>query len=135
MKTKYVITTDSFNQKTISVYEDKEEWLKAIDEEAFSMGRDNFYVEVYEVESEEEPKSEKVKIFGTQGRRDSWAYRANIPDSWGEPIFRQEIMRVDIWEDEENEGKYIAGDSMHTESYDSEEEAREYEAPSQYLTY
>ena len=133
---KYVIREVKFNNVNIIVFENEIEWKKEIDEIAVdSIHRGTFSVEVYEVpeNTEEEKETEKVIIFGTQGRKDRSVYVDIIPEEWGEPIFTQEIKYFEILENEE--GKYYISTDYNNELYDDKEELIDIEFPSQYINF
>lgn len=135
--TKYLIIEEHFNNRRIKTFQDENEWRNSIDEIAVdSIDRGSFRIEVYEFEQEieEEIKTQKVKIFGTQGRKDTSVYVSTIPEEWGVPIFCQEIEYFQILQNEEN-GKYYPSYDSYVEEYDTKEECIEKESPSQYLNY
>ena len=132
---KFVIIEENFNDRRIKSFDNENEWLKEIDEVAIdSINKGTFNIGVFEFEnSEEEIETEKIKIFGTQGRRDSSAYVDTIPEEWGEPIFNQEIEYFQILEDEE--GKYYTSEDYDNEKYNTREECIKNECPSQYINF
>ena len=133
--TKYVITECNFGNQRISTFHTKEEWKKVIDKFAENTIRGEFYVDVYEFEEEiqEEIETKKIKIFGTQGRRDRSVYVDTIPEEWGEPIFSDKIQYFEISENEE--GKFVSSTDTECTEYDSYEECYDVESPSQYINY
>ena len=132
---KFVIIEENFNGRRIKSFDTKEEWLKEIDELAIdSINKGTFNVEVFEFEhTEEDIETEKVKIFGTQGRKDQSAYVDSIPEEWGNPIFTQEVEYFEILEN--NKGKFYASYECSEIGYDTKEEIIDSDAPSQYIDF
>ena len=134
---KFVIIEENFNGKTIISFDRKEDWLKEIDELSIdSINKGTFNVEVFEFEnSEEEIETEKVKIFGNQGRKDRAVYVDSIPEEWGNPIFTQEIEYFEILENKETGKYYTSEDFLIREEYNTKEECIKNESPSKYIDF
>jgi len=125
---RYTIEEDNFGGKDITTFDSREDWLEAIDRQAFRGFKGNFNIAIYDIEDKtKEIETKKVKIFGTQGRKDKLVYYDSIPEEWGEAILNQEVEYITYYEED---NKYICSSGN---SYDSYDEMWEDEAPSQYL--
>ena len=134
---KFIIEENLFNNIRITAFDNKNEWLKEIDELAIdNINKGTFNIKVFEFEnSEEEIETEKIKIFGSQGKKNSCAYVDKIPEGWREPIFTQEIEYFQILENIETGKYYTSEDYGIREEYNTKEECIKNESPSKYIDF
>jgi hypothetical protein len=121
MKTIYVIKTIFFKNTKIETFEDRKEWEDRIDfiAQHYSL-RDRFEVSIYQV-SENDENVERGRAGGYD-----WA---RIPESW-ELVDSQYVECYQIIECEHGGYRELSTG----EYYDTEDEAVEFNAPSQFLT-
>lgn len=154
MKKIYTISRQSYDDISTDIYTDRAEWEKAIDtasEQEYTQGKGRgIDVSIYEI-----PDDTQVSISSDRGwtgkeyrGRRVYANHDKIiitkTDENGDEVEEEidapvETQKINYWyisqieaEDDENNGKWA---SDRGEIYDTEEEGRELEKPSQYLIF
>ena len=130
----YTIQTSDYNDMRnmrIKTFEDENDWKKEIDKEAVSFSYiDEFKIAIYEVKEDNNNSIDyNHELWLLNGRmRDVY----EIPESWGKPVFVDNIFYYSIIQNEQGRWQSNIEDDAQ---FETREEAERCEAPAQYLNY
>lgn len=130
MRIIYTIETESFGNRSVTTFDEPNEWIEAFDDEAFSTYKKwSFYACKYETEWDEEVENQDTFDFtGEQYKRRNVSVDI-IPDSW-RLVYEHKIDYINYSQAEQEDGTYTdeIGDN-----FDNFEEYVNANKPSQFI--